>query len=70
MREFDLGRSVRRTEDPRFLRGQGRYTDDIVLPRQSHLFVLRSPHAAAWLRAINARPGGCAIAHAVHSRAD
>ena len=34
MREFDLGRAVPRTEDFQLLRGRGRYTDDIVLPRK------------------------------------
>ncbi|HZL58382.1 MAG TPA: xanthine dehydrogenase family protein molybdopterin-binding subunit [Stellaceae bacterium] len=52
MREYDLGRAVPRTEDFRLLRGRGRYTDDIVLPRAAHLYVLRSPHAAARIRKI------------------
>jgi len=47
MREFDLGRAVPRTEDLLLLRGRGRYTDDVVLPRAAQLYVLRSPHAAA-----------------------
>lgn len=53
MREFDLGRAVPRTEDLRLLRGRGRYTDDIALPRAAHLHVLRSPHAAARIRNID-----------------
>jgi aerobic carbon-monoxide dehydrogenase large subunit len=53
LREFDLGRAVPRTEDFQLLRGRGRYTDDINLPRQTHLHVLRSPHAAARIRAID-----------------
>jgi len=53
MREFELGRAVPRTEDIPLLCGRGRYTDDIVLPRQSHLYVLRSPHAAARIRGID-----------------
>ncbi len=53
MREFDLGRAVPRVEDFQLLRGRGRYTDDIVLPRQAHLYVLRSPHAAARIRTID-----------------
>ena len=53
MREFELGRAVPRTEDVKLLRGRGRYTDDIILPRQCHLHVLRSPHAAARIRAID-----------------
>jgi carbon-monoxide dehydrogenase large subunit len=53
VREFDLGRAVPRIEDAQLLRGRGRYTDDIVLPRQAHLYVLRSPHAAARIRSID-----------------
>ena len=54
MREFDLGRAVPRTEDLLLLRGRGRYTDDIVLPRMAYLYVLRSPHAAARITRIDA----------------
>ncbi|HEV2161435.1 MAG TPA: xanthine dehydrogenase family protein molybdopterin-binding subunit [Stellaceae bacterium] len=54
MREFDLGRAVPRTEDLLLLRGRGRYTDDVDLPRVAHLYVLRSPHAAARIRGIDA----------------
>ncbi len=55
MREFDLGSPVPRTEDFQLLRGRGRYVDDIVLPRQAHLYVLRSPHAAARIKRIDAK---------------
>jgi xanthine dehydrogenase molybdopterin-binding subunit B len=34
--------------------GQGRYTDDIILPRMAHAFVLRSPLAHAQLKRIDA----------------
>src|SRR5882672_664671 len=54
MREYGIGQSLPRSEDLRLLRGRGRYTDDIVLPRQAVLYVLRSPHAAARIRAIDA----------------
>src|SRR5687768_13816547 len=47
MREFGIGQSVPRVEDDQLLRGQGRYTDDVHLPGEVHLFVLRSPHASA-----------------------
>ena len=33
MGEFALGQPVPRFEDPRLLRGGGRYVDDMVLPR-------------------------------------
>ena len=53
MTKFGLAQSVRRVEDPRLLNGGGRYTDDIVLPDMLHGIVLRSPHAAAKLGAID-----------------
>ncbi|HEX8343251.1 MAG TPA: aerobic carbon-monoxide dehydrogenase large subunit, partial [Actinoplanes sp.] len=40
------GRMLRK-EDPRFLRGRGRYTDDVQLPGMLHLAILRSPVAHA-----------------------
>jgi len=45
--KFGLAQPVRRVEDPRLLKGAGRYTDDIVLPNMLFGVVLRSPHAAA-----------------------
>ncbi|MBI1776178.1 MAG: xanthine dehydrogenase family protein molybdopterin-binding subunit [Proteobacteria bacterium] len=47
MGKFGFGQSIKRKEDSRFLTGQGRYTDDINLPGQAHLYVVRSPHAHA-----------------------
>jgi carbon-monoxide dehydrogenase large subunit len=44
---------VPRFEDPRLLRGGGRYVDDIVLPGMAFGFVLRSPHAHARIRGID-----------------
>ena len=49
--EFAVGQGVARFEDPRLLRGGGRYVDDIVLPRMAMGYVLRSPHAHARIRA-------------------
>src|SRR4029453_4719870 len=49
-----IGKSVERKEDLRFLSGTGQYTDDITLPRQTFRVFLRSPHAHARLRGINA----------------
>ena len=45
--KFGIGQPMRRHEDLRLLTGQGRYTDDIVLPRMAHGFVLRSAVAHA-----------------------
>src|SRR6266536_2556263 len=47
-----FGASVRRKEDPRFLRGDGRYVDDIKLPGMLHAAFVRSPHAHARIRAV------------------
>jgi carbon-monoxide dehydrogenase large subunit len=54
MGEFGIGQPVPRFEDPRLLRGQGRFVDDANLPGQAHLVVVRSPHAAARIRSIDA----------------
>ena len=51
--KFGVGQPVPRTEDPRFLKGQGRYVDDIALPDQVHAHVLRSPHAHAAIDSID-----------------
>lgn len=40
-----IGASARRVEDPVLLRGQGRFADDIQLPGQVHMRVVRSPVA-------------------------
>src|SRR3982751_5633920 len=53
MGEFALGQPVSRFEDPRLLRGGGRYVDDIALPRMVFGYVLRSPHAYARIAAID-----------------
>ncbi len=49
-----LGQSVRRFEDPRLVTGQGAYVDDIELPGMLHVAVLRSPHAHARIRSLDA----------------
>ena len=61
-----IGKPVRRKEDPRFLLGEGRYTDDVVLPRQTHAHFLRSPHAHARITSLDttaarAMPGVLAV---------
>ncbi len=50
-----VGRAVRRLEDPRFLRGQARYVDDIVLPQMAYLAVVRSAVAHAQVRRVDVR---------------
>jgi aerobic carbon-monoxide dehydrogenase large subunit len=53
MTKFGLAQPIRRVEDLRLLKGNGRYTDDISLPGALHGVVLRSPHAAASFKVIN-----------------
>ncbi len=66
MKQFGIGQPVRRVEDRRFITGHGNYVDDIQLPRQTHAFMLRSPHAHARIGAIDgtvalAAPGVLAV---------
>src|SRR5579864_5452297 len=53
MGEFALGQPVPRFEDPRLLRGGGRYIDDMVLPRMVFGHVLRSSYAHASITRID-----------------
>jgi carbon-monoxide dehydrogenase large subunit len=43
--KFGMGASVLRLEDNRFIRGAGRYTDDIAPEGLLHGYALRSPVA-------------------------
>src|SRR4029078_341642 len=49
-----IGHSVRRKEDPRFLRGMGKYIDDVKLPGMLFMDIVRSPHAHARILSIDA----------------
>ena len=42
-----FGASVKRKEDPAFLRGEGQFVDDIHLPQMLHAAFVRSPYAHA-----------------------
>jgi carbon-monoxide dehydrogenase large subunit len=69
--KFGLAQPVRRVEDPRLLKGMGRYTDDIVLPGMLHGIVLRSPHAAAKILSIDtAAAGALPGVRAIYTAAD
>ena len=46
------GRMLRK-EDPRFIRGKGRFLDDVQLPGMLHLAILRSPLAHARIRSVD-----------------
>jgi aerobic carbon-monoxide dehydrogenase large subunit len=71
IRDRYVGRAVRRFEDARFLRGRGRFVEDIDEPGQLHAVVLRSPHGHAAIAGIDtasarAMPG----VHRVFTAAD
>jgi carbon-monoxide dehydrogenase large subunit len=70
-----IGAAVRRKEDHRFITGKGHYTDDINRPGQSYAFFIRSPHAHAAIKSIDAKaastmPGVLAILTGVDLAAD
>src|SRR5438105_10881576 len=48
-----IGHSVRRKEDPRFIRGQGNYIDDVTLPGMLFMEIVRSPYAHALITNID-----------------
>jgi len=52
--KFGIGQPVPRTEDPRFLKGRGQFVADLGMPRQTYGYVLRSPHAHARIKSIDA----------------
>ena len=61
-----LGKPIKRTEDPRFITGEGNYLDDIKLASMAHMAILRSPYAHANIRSIDtsaakAMPGVVAV---------
>lgn len=53
MSKYGIGQPVLRFEDPRLLRGQGRYINDVNLPGQVHAVFVRSPHAHAKIKSID-----------------
>jgi aerobic carbon-monoxide dehydrogenase large subunit len=66
MGEYAIGQPVPRFEDPRLVKGGGRYVADMVFPGMVFGYVLRSPHAHARIRSINttkakAAPGVLAV---------
>jgi aerobic carbon-monoxide dehydrogenase large subunit len=61
-----MGHSMKRKEDPRFIRGKGTYVDDVQLPGMLWLDIVRSPHAHAKIVKIDsakalATPGVLAV---------
>ncbi|HET7871469.1 MAG TPA: xanthine dehydrogenase family protein molybdopterin-binding subunit, partial [Terriglobales bacterium] len=53
MAEKFVGKSVKRTEDPRLIQGLAHYVDDIKLPDTLHAVFLRSIHAHARIKNID-----------------
>ena len=61
-----VGKRIRRREDPRLITGTATYVEDIQMPGMHHACIVRSPHAAARIKGIDAkaaleRPGVVAI---------
>ena len=54
MGQFGIGQSIKRFEDVRLVRGQGRFHDDVNLPGQAHAVIVRSIHAQARIRRLDA----------------
>jgi carbon-monoxide dehydrogenase large subunit len=52
--KYGIGQSVSRFEDPRLLRGEGCYVNDLVRPGMAHIAYVRSPHARARINGIDA----------------
>jgi carbon-monoxide dehydrogenase large subunit len=70
-----IGQPVRRREDLRLVRGRGRYSDDLNLPGQVYAVFVRSPHAHALIRSLDAAtakaaPGVLAVLTSEEMRAD
>jgi len=51
----NIGDSIKRKEDDRFIRGRGNYLDDIVLPGMLHMSIHRSPFAHARIKSIDTK---------------
>mgnify|MGYP001158434305 FL=1 len=54
MQKFGIGQPATRFEDRRFLSGQGSYIEDLDLDGQAYAIFLRSPHAHATIRELDA----------------
>jgi carbon-monoxide dehydrogenase large subunit len=50
---FGVGQAVKRFEDVRLIRGEGRFHADVNLPGQAHAVVVRSVHAHARIRGVD-----------------
>jgi carbon-monoxide dehydrogenase large subunit len=75
MQKFGIGQSAARVEDQRLVTGHGRYLDDVNLDGQAWAVFVRSPHAHALIKDIDATaardlPGVLAVYTAVDLIAD
>src|SRR5262252_5892047 len=75
MNATGIGAAVRRKEDLRFITGKGQYTDDVTRPGETHIHFLRSPHAHAKIKRIDANaakqmPGVLAVLTGAELAAD
>jgi carbon-monoxide dehydrogenase large subunit len=52
--KFGIGQPVRRREDVRLVSGAGRYLDDIQIENEVHAVFVRSPHAHAAIKGLDA----------------
>ena len=64
--KFGVGQPVRRSEDPKLVRGEGSYTDDVCRPGQAYAVIVRSREPHGVIRSINtaaakAMPGVLAV---------
>src|SRR5256885_4832550 len=53
MSKYGVGQPVPRTEDPVLVQGQGRYTDDLDLPKQAYAAFVRSRYAHGVIKSID-----------------
>lgn len=51
--ETFIGKPIKRREDARFLKGAGKYTDDIKLPKMTQAAFVRSPYAHAKILSVD-----------------
>src|SRR2546426_9075965 len=66
MGPFGIGQGIKRVEDVRLVRGEGRFQNDVNLPGQTYAIIVRSVHAHARIRSIDtsaalAAPGVVAV---------
>jgi aerobic carbon-monoxide dehydrogenase large subunit len=52
LQKYGVGQPVRRKEDDRLVRGNGKYTDDFTLPNQAYAWIVRSSHAHGIIKGI------------------